>query len=296
MLIMSHPTPWEFHPVHHPSYIDFFEQVLAETTDPVEIEAKYEKAFAEDEWYRHLYRTSLRLPRRPPVLHVVLGRHALQHLGGVIVVGGDVEGRAPARLQARVDPARRASRWPPTSSGRDPSITHLHNPPHPPGRRDVKVRFAPTRLVRALPFPYRAPTMPRRRRAAADQAPHGRRLRHRLGPPLAGPRRPGWCSSNGVMRPGVRGAGSPECRGLDRLERRSRARRSSPPTTTATSTRRCCSRRIPEPWRHQIVRRRGRRLLLRQPGHLGRSRPWRSAPSPSSAPRSAAARPTRPPS
>ena len=35
VLIMSHPTPWEFHPVHHPSYIDFFEQVLAETTDPL---------------------------------------------------------------------------------------------------------------------------------------------------------------------------------------------------------------------------------------------------------------------
>ena len=33
VVIMSHPTPWEFHPVHHPSYIDFFEQVLAETTD-----------------------------------------------------------------------------------------------------------------------------------------------------------------------------------------------------------------------------------------------------------------------
>ena len=39
VLIMSHPTPWEFHPVHHPSYIDFFEQVLADTTDPAEIEA-----------------------------------------------------------------------------------------------------------------------------------------------------------------------------------------------------------------------------------------------------------------
>jgi lactate racemase len=38
VLIMTHPTPWEFHPVHHPSYIDFFEQVLAETTDPKVIE------------------------------------------------------------------------------------------------------------------------------------------------------------------------------------------------------------------------------------------------------------------
>jgi lactate racemase len=57
VLIMSHPTPWEFHPVHHPSYIDFFEQVLADTTDPSTMEAKYEKQYAEDEWYRHLYRT-----------------------------------------------------------------------------------------------------------------------------------------------------------------------------------------------------------------------------------------------
>jgi len=57
VLIMSHPTSWEFHPVHHPSYIDFFEQVLAISTDPVEVQ-KYEKQYAEDEWYRHLYRTS----------------------------------------------------------------------------------------------------------------------------------------------------------------------------------------------------------------------------------------------
>ena len=26
--------PWEFHQIHHPSYIDFYEQVLADTTDP----------------------------------------------------------------------------------------------------------------------------------------------------------------------------------------------------------------------------------------------------------------------
>jgi len=46
------------HPVHHPSYIDFFEQVLSETTDPVEIEQRFEKDFAEDDGNRHLYRTS----------------------------------------------------------------------------------------------------------------------------------------------------------------------------------------------------------------------------------------------
>ena len=86
---MSHPTPWEFHPVHHPSYIDFFEQVLADTTDPLEIEAKYEKQFAEDEWYRHLYRTSYAYHGVHPFYMWYWGSHALQHLGKVIIVGGE---------------------------------------------------------------------------------------------------------------------------------------------------------------------------------------------------------------
>ena len=73
VLIMSHPTPWEFHPVHHPSYIDFFEQVLAETTDPVEIEATLREAVRRGRVVPPPLPHELRLPRRPPVLHVVLG-------------------------------------------------------------------------------------------------------------------------------------------------------------------------------------------------------------------------------
>src|SRR6188472_202676 len=57
VVIMTHPTPWDFHPVHHPSYIDFFEEVLADTTDPALMSTKWERKYAEDEWYRHLYRT-----------------------------------------------------------------------------------------------------------------------------------------------------------------------------------------------------------------------------------------------
>ena len=34
VVIMTHPTYREFNPVHHPSYIDFFDEVLADTTDP----------------------------------------------------------------------------------------------------------------------------------------------------------------------------------------------------------------------------------------------------------------------
>jgi hypothetical protein len=128
VLIMSHPTPWAFHPVHHPSYIDFFEQVLAETTDPVEIEAKYEESFATDPWYVHLYRTSNAYHGVHPFYMWYWGAHALQHLGGVIVVGGDV--KAVRRLGFKpASTLRDALEMASDVVGRDPSITHLHAPP-----------------------------------------------------------------------------------------------------------------------------------------------------------------------
>jgi hypothetical protein len=128
VLIMSHPTPWEFHPVHHPSYIDFFEQVLAETTDPIEIEKRFEKDFAEDEWYRHLYRTSYAYHGVHPFYMWYWGSHAMAHLGQVIVVGG--EPRSVRRLGFRpASTLQDALEMASDVVGRDPSITHLHNPP-----------------------------------------------------------------------------------------------------------------------------------------------------------------------
>jgi hypothetical protein len=128
VLIMTHPTPWEFHPVHHPSYIDFFEQVLADTTDPAEIEQRYEKKFAEDEWYRHLYRTSYAYHGVHPFYMWYWGSHALAHLGQVIVVGGDT--RAVRRLGFRpASTMQDALEIASDVVGRQPTITHLHNPP-----------------------------------------------------------------------------------------------------------------------------------------------------------------------
>jgi hypothetical protein len=128
VLIMSHPTPWEFHPVHHPSYIDFFEQVLADTTDPVEIEARYEKQYAEDEWYRHLYRTSYAYHGVHPFYMWYWCAHALQHLGRVIVVGGDV--RAVRRLGfSPASTLQDALEMATDVVGPQPTITHFHNPP-----------------------------------------------------------------------------------------------------------------------------------------------------------------------
>ena len=128
VLIMSHPTPWEFHPVHHPSYIDFFEEVLAETTDPVEIEQKYEKQYAEDEWYRHLYRTSNAYHGVHPFYMWYWGSHAMQYLGGVIVVGGDP--RAVRRLGFRpASTLEDAFEMAEDVVGPRPTVTHMHNPP-----------------------------------------------------------------------------------------------------------------------------------------------------------------------
>jgi lactate racemase len=128
VVIMTHPTPWDFHPVHHPSYIDFFEQVLAETTDPLEIESRFEKGFAEDEWYRHLYRTSYAYHGVHPFYMWYWGAHAMQHLGRVIIVGG--EPRSVRRLgfmpASTLDDALEMAS---DVVGRHPTITHLHTPP-----------------------------------------------------------------------------------------------------------------------------------------------------------------------
>ena len=127
VVIMTHPTLPDFNPVHHPSYIDFYEQVLADTTDPHEMSKKWEERYAYDDWYRHLYRTSLRLPRRAPVLHVVLGRprHAALREGDHR--RRRRQGGAPARVRAGVDARRRLG----DGVRRRRPLAHDHPPPHP---------------------------------------------------------------------------------------------------------------------------------------------------------------------
>jgi hypothetical protein len=128
VVILCHPTPWAFHPVHHPSYIDFFEEVLSETTDPVEIEKTYEERFATDDWYRHLYRTGHAYHGVHPFYMWYWGAHALDHVGGVIIVGGD-----PAAVRRMgFKPASTlgdAFEMAEDVVGRDPSITQFHCPP-----------------------------------------------------------------------------------------------------------------------------------------------------------------------
>src|SRR5664280_2929050 len=128
VLIMTHPTPWEFNPVHHPSYIDFFEQVLSQTTDPTEVADRFEEGFATDPWYIHLYRTGHAYHGVHPFYMWYWCAHALQHLGAVIIVGGEQAAvhrlgfRAASTLADALEMARDVV-------GTSPSLTHLHAPP-----------------------------------------------------------------------------------------------------------------------------------------------------------------------
>ena len=92
------------------------------------VEAGYEKQFAEDEWYRHLYRTSYAYHGVHPFYMWYWGSHALAHLGRVITVGGDP--KAVRRLgfmpASSLDDALEMAT---DVVGRQPTVTHLHVPP-----------------------------------------------------------------------------------------------------------------------------------------------------------------------
>jgi hypothetical protein len=127
-VILYHPVEPDFSQLHHPSYVDFYEEVLSESTDPAVIEAKFEAQYATDPWYIHLYRTSHAYHGVHPFYMWYWAAHAMDHVGDVIWVGGDR--KAVARLGFRsattlADALEMAS----STVGKSPSITYLHNPP-----------------------------------------------------------------------------------------------------------------------------------------------------------------------
>jgi len=128
VLILHHPTPWEFNTLHHPSYIDFFEEVMAETTDPVVMAKKYEERYATDPWYIHCYRTSYAYHGVHPFYMWYWCAHALEHLGATIVVGGDR--RAVRRLGFKAATTLAdALVMAEDTVGSSPTVTHMHAPP-----------------------------------------------------------------------------------------------------------------------------------------------------------------------
>jgi hypothetical protein len=127
-MILFHPTPLEFHQVHHPSYVDFFHEVLAETTNPLAIESKYEQSYATDPWYVHLYRNSYAYHGVHPFYMWYWGAHAMDYLGSAIFVGADrtAVARMGFKCATTFDDALEMAQ---DVTGASPTITYLHNPP-----------------------------------------------------------------------------------------------------------------------------------------------------------------------
>lgn len=128
-VILYHPLRREFSQLQHPSYVDFYAEVLPTSTDPAVISEKFEDRFAADPWYNHLYRTS----------HAYHGLHpfstwnsiapALAHCGQIVWVGADrtvAKHLGFAAASTLADALEIVSH----SVGDAPSITYAHNPPH----------------------------------------------------------------------------------------------------------------------------------------------------------------------
>lgn len=127
-LILFHPLPQEFNARFHAASADFFEEVLARTTDPAVIHAGHEGAFVTDEWYGNLYRTQNAFHGTHPLQLWYAIQPAVQHCGDIIWVGADRASaermgfRAASTLADALEIAAAAV-------GRTPTITHLHTPP-----------------------------------------------------------------------------------------------------------------------------------------------------------------------
>jgi hypothetical protein len=128
VMIAFHPVNYEWHPIHHPSYIDFFDTVLAETLDPVEIEARFEEDFATDPWYRHLYRTSHAYHGVHPFYMWYWAADGMRHVARTIYVGGDPKTTHHMGFlsASSLDDALEMAA---DIVGNHPSITYMHAPP-----------------------------------------------------------------------------------------------------------------------------------------------------------------------
>ncbi|HEX3198308.1 MAG TPA: lactate racemase domain-containing protein [Propionibacteriaceae bacterium] len=127
-LILYHPLHTEFSPLHHPSYVDFFTDVLTVTTNPEQISADYEEKFANDSWYVHLYRTSQAFHGVHPIYVWYQIAAAQRHCSDVVWVGADRE--SAARLGCRAaSTLADALEMVASTVGRTPSISYLHTPP-----------------------------------------------------------------------------------------------------------------------------------------------------------------------
>jgi hypothetical protein len=129
VLILTHPLYDEFDPRHHPSYIEFFHRILAETRDSFELQRKYEAEFAHDPEYIRMYRTGNAYHGVHPFYMWYWGENGRAHVGKVIVVGAESRRAAEIMGWQTADTVPDALAMAESHVGHKPSITLMHFAP-----------------------------------------------------------------------------------------------------------------------------------------------------------------------
>ncbi len=129
VMIITHPCSDRFDPVHHPSYIEFFNRVLTETTDSYTIEKKYQDEFAYNPSYVEMYRRGNAYHGAHPFYMWYWGQRGREKVSRVIVVGAD-NATVPAILGwETAGSLAEAIAMARGTMGRSAQITLLHHPP-----------------------------------------------------------------------------------------------------------------------------------------------------------------------
>ncbi len=129
VIIFMHPLEYKFHKVHHPSYIDFFDNVLTQTTDPAEIEKKYEEDFAYNEKYIDLYRNSFAYHGVHPFYMWYWGSYGMKWVKDVIAVNPKSIEAATRMGFSHSKNLNEAIEMAKGQVGPDPQISVYHCPP-----------------------------------------------------------------------------------------------------------------------------------------------------------------------
>jgi hypothetical protein len=129
VLIITHPCSDKWDPVHHPSYIEFFNRLLPETKDAYELEQKYQDEFAYNPTYVEMYRRGNAYHGAHPFYMYYWGQRGREKCGRVIVVGADNQTVPQMLGWETAATMAEAIAMGQSSMGRSAQITMLHQPP-----------------------------------------------------------------------------------------------------------------------------------------------------------------------
>ena len=126
-VIILNPVEEVFHPEYHVAYKRFYEEALAETTDPFELHERFQKPFAEDPALIDAYRNRWAHHGFHPFSVWYWATYPLRYLGQVILVGPKND-RSARRLGVRWAPSLDAALEMARQGGRD-DVTAVTVPP-----------------------------------------------------------------------------------------------------------------------------------------------------------------------